>query len=147
MSEIDYNKFFIESNKLRVYKYLCVYTQKCWDYNHSEEIDFQNRNQIDITHKIYLADESQIPNNTPKAFENDYVNKHANLSIVSIEPLDVTDIEWMDGIPIDNSVDYNVFIKKLYNMGEDNYKKSLTSTVDDYMTNLDYRLCMIEMGL
>lgn len=146
--ELDYNRFFVEDNKIRVFKYICEYTQKCWDYSDNVDIvDFSKRTYSQLTHTIYLAEESNIVNNTPESFENDYINKHANLNISSISPLDVSDILWMDGIEIEKDANEHDYIKQIYEMGEDNYKKSLTATVDDYMTNLDYRLCMIEMGL
>lgn len=153
---MDFNIFFIEDNTIRVFRYLCKYTQKVWDYSDSDPdgdsdnngVDFDNRKQVKIKHTIYLAEISNIPNNTPDSFEHDFVGKHANLDIVSVEPLDVSDIEWMDGIKIDSNVtDTLAYIKEIYNMGKEAYEQSLVTTTDDYMTDLDYRLCLLEMGL
>ena len=158
---MDFQRFFVENNKIRVYKYLCTYTQKVWDYseyekptesddgeNTMQQIDFDGRKQSLTEHTVYLAESSELLNNTPETFEHDFIDKHANLDIVKIEPLDVSDIEWMDGTPIDpDTADDYAFIEKIYNMGKEAYEQSLVTTTEDYMTDLDYRLCLLEMGL
>ena len=161
MENTELDRFFIEDNKIRIYKYKCTYTQQVWDYSNLEksntgneektidnEFKFSTRTLVPITHTIFLADSSNIPNNTPESFKRDYIDKHSKLDIVSIEPLDVSDIDWMDGIPVDKSYQMNSdYIEYLLNIGKESYNKLLTSTVEDYMTDLDYRLSLIEMGL
>lgn len=149
---MDFQRFFIEDDKIRIYRYICTYTQKVWDYEeyNNEDcvaIDFNNRKKKIITNFEYLAETSNIPNNTPDTFKNDFVDKHGDLEIVKIEPIDVSDIEWLDGIPIDPNVDELSYIEQLYSMGKESYEQSLIVTNDNYMTDLDYRICLLELEL
>lgn len=41
----------------------------------------------------------------------------------------------------------NKYIEYLLSIGKEAYEQSLVSTPEDYMTDLDYRLSLIEMGL
>lgn len=71
------------------------------------------------------------------------------MKITNVESIDISDIEWLEGILMDE--DYkstpNKYIEYLLSIGKEAYEQSLVSTPEDYMTDLDYRLSLIEMGL
>lgn len=130
-------RIFIEDGKIRVYKYQCTYIDK--SNSASKELN------------VYLAENgtSNLVNNTVEKFKVDYIDKHALLEITNVESIDISDIEWLEGISIDE--DYkstpNKYIEYLLSIGKEAYEQSLVSTPEDYMTDLDYRLSLIEMGL
>ena len=129
--------FFIEDNLIRVYTHKCKYIEKV-----------NAENSIEL--EVYLAETgtSNLVNNTVESFKKDYIDKHQLLEITSVEKLDISDIEWMDRIPIDRSYDSsNKYIEYLLSIGKDAYEQSLVTTTEDYMTDLYYRLSLIEMGL
>lgn len=138
MNESLFSRFFIEDDKIRIYKYLCTYIYK---------LDPENPEEL----QVYLAENgtSDLVNNTVEKFKVDYIDKHALLEVTNIESVDVSDIEWLEGISIDE--DYkstpNKYIEYLLSIGKEAYEQSLVSTPEDYMTDLDYRLSLIEMGL
>lgn len=131
-------KFFVEDNKVHVYKYLCTYVNNT-DANNPQEL------------QVYLAENgtSNILNNTVETFKSDFVDKHSLLTIKNTEAIDISDIEWMDGIPVDAAYKSTPtkYIEYLLSIGKEAYEQSLVSTPEDYMTDLDYRLSLIEMGL
>ena len=129
--------FFIEDNLIKVYTYKCKYIEKI---NAEKSIELE----------VYLAETgtSNLVNNTVESFKKDYVDKHQLLEITNVEKLDISDIEWMDGIPVDKSYDSSSkYIEYLLSIGKEAYEQSLVTTTEDYMTDLDYRLSLIEMGL
>ena len=148
---MDLNLFFIEDNKIKIYKYKCIYTQQVWDYSKYDEETFRTKNRtlVPIEQTIYLAESSNIPNNTPESFKHDFVDKHAKLNITSITPLEVSDIEWLDNIPVaDNYLNKPMdYIEYLLSIGKEAYEQSLVTTPEDYMTDLDYRISLLELGL
>ena len=71
------------------------------------------------------------------------------MDIVSIAPLDISEVEWLENISIpeeyrDHPMDY---IEYLVSIGEKAYKTSLVTTPEDYLTDLDYRISLLELGL
>lgn len=135
--ENSMDRFFIEDDKIRVFKHKCTYRTKT-----SSDGDTY------VENVILLANDSNLVNNTPETFKTDYIDKHAYMEIVSIEDLDVSDIEWMDGIKIDKTYNNPLnFISYILNLGKDLYYQQLNSSIENYALDLDYRLSLIELGL
>lgn len=81
-------------------------------------------------------------------FVERYLSKHKALEYVSTEALDVSDIEWVDNIPIPKGYECaHDYVREVLEMGEEAYIESVTYTVEYYLMDLDYRQSLTELGL
>lgn len=76
----------------------------------------------------------------------EWTNKHNNYLLKTVEEADISDIKWVENVEL-TSDNKSAELQNLIDMGEEQYNISLTTTTEDYLTELDYRLSLIELGL
>lgn len=82
-----------------------------------------------------------------KEWTEQQIAKHKLLTLVSDEPLDTSEYEWMDGIKLrtDNHVKE---IQEIAACGSlEAYEASLPESRDAFEVETDYRLSMLELGI
>lgn len=115
-------KFFVENGHIRIYRFQV----KHWIGGNISKMDSELCESISVANYLIL----QL--------------KKLGFEFFDVTPLDVTDIEWMDGIFVDDSFSEAL---RIYEMGEQAYLESLRTTPENYALDLDYRLSKIELGL
>lgn len=133
---MDLERFYVENNTIQ------LWDVKITERNHAlsyldEDSDEDNYQDV---YKYYKAEDVD-------GYLERYVAKHKLLEVVTTEEYDNTEYEWMAGIEL-RTDDPNTEIRKIYSYGSlEAYEASLEESADAYMTDLDYRLSMIELGL
>ncbi|MCC8161031.1 MAG: hypothetical protein LIO53_06980 [Oscillospiraceae bacterium] len=127
---MDISGFYIKDGAVKLNKYKIVVRQ----YLSLEKTDY-----IDTPH--YVDDEGA------EELEVNFVPKHQLMEIVSKDEIDTSDYAWIEGIEPQTN-DPQTEVPKIASYGSlEAYEASLEDAADAYMTDLDYRLSMIELGL
>ncbi|MCC8067709.1 MAG: hypothetical protein LIO59_00305 [Oscillospiraceae bacterium] len=133
---MDLERFYVENNTIQ------LWDVKITERNHAlsyldEDSDEDNYQDV---YKYYKAEDVD-------GYLEQYVAKHKLLEVVATEEYDNSEYEWMAGIEL-RTDDPNTEIRKIYSYGSvEAYEASLEEAADTYMTDLDYRLSILELGL
>lgn len=131
------NLFQLEDGIIKISRYKVTYYQHFGSYVEGVDADESTLNE----RYFKTAEDAQ-------GFVDRYLAKHKALEYVETIELDTSLYEWLDGIEIPvNYTCAQTFIDELIAMGEEEYNLSLTTTTEDYLFNLDYRLSLVELGL
>ncbi|MCC8170147.1 MAG: hypothetical protein LIO59_07315 [Oscillospiraceae bacterium] len=127
---MDISRFYVKDGAIKLNKYKIVVRH----YLSLEKTDY-----IDTPH--YVDDEGA------EELEVNFVPKHQLMEIVSKEEIDTSDYAWIEGIePQTNNPQTEVPKIAAYGSLEA-YEASLEEAADAYMTELDYRLSKLELGI
>lgn len=129
--------FQLEDRTIKISRYKVTYYQHYDSY-----VEGVEANESTLNERYFKTAEDA------QGFIDRYLNKHKALEYVETIELDTSLYEWLDGIEIpSNYTCAQTFIDELVAMGEEEYNLSLTTTTEDYLFDLDYRLSLIELGL
>lgn len=82
-----------------------------------------------------------------KEYMEQLIPKHQLLELISIEELDNSQYSYMEGIKL-KTKDTKREIEEIASYGsEEAYLASLPSANDEYLLDLDARLCLLELGI
>ena len=125
------NNFYVDGdNRIRLNKRVIVVR----DYKTTEKTDYDERT-------YYVNDDAY------KEWTEQLIPKHQLNELISDEPLDTSEVAWMDGVKL-RTDNHPKEIAQIAAYGSlDAYNASLDESRDEYLLDLDCRISAVELGI
>lgn len=127
---MNVNIFTVKENKIELNKYKLLVRF----YDNVEKTLYQER-------ELYLDEEGYVE------WTTQLIPKHQLYELISAEEIDDSEYSWMNGIEITGK-DRIREISEIAAYGSlEAYQASLPEVRDAYLLDLEYRVCMMELGV
>ena len=114
---------------------------------HLNDVKITTRRYSNLLKNEFIDDIVFCTRERADDLEINYYPKHQLIEFISEEPLDVSDVAWMEGIQL-RTVNHPQELQEIYNCGcIEAYEASLPENQQAYMLDLQAQIIKMELGI